>query len=272
MIVVRLVGRLGNQLFQHAFAMSEQKRLGVCAIIDDRLMGDRVSQYFRFKGITRSRLLKRIVFRFNKFPTVYQDGGEDITCFFDEKIRDSTDYYAYFQSETYFARVKDEIRDRIRIRQPFQDAFREKYGPLYRNSKVLAIHCRFGDYIDYHREELGGTNFVLPDSYYEHALDRIPDLDDYLVIVVTDDIQACNERMPRLKNKLVISDSEIMDFQLLMNADKLIIANSTFSWWAAYLNPKDPEVFAPEYWLGFKVSREFPNGIVPARYIKINVL
>jgi hypothetical protein len=271
MIVVRLVGRLGNQLFQYAFAMSEQKRLGIRAVIDDRSMGDRVSQYFRVRGIFRSRILKKIVFRLNKFPTVYQDGAEDIASFFKDRIRNSINYYAYFQSEDYFAGIRNKLWDRFRIRKSFRDAFEEKYGALYKNNKILAIHCRFGDYKDYHREELGGTNFVLPESYYENALDRIPDLDDYLVVMVTDDPQACNDRTPRLKNKLLINDSEIMDFMLLMNADKLIIANSTFSWWAAYLNPKDPEIFAPEYWLGFKVNREFPNGIIPDRFTKIRV-
>src|SRR5882757_8027750 len=99
MIIVRLVGRMGNQLFQYAFAMSEQKRLGTYAVIDDRSQRDLVSRYFSFKGIFQHPLIKRIVFKFNKFPTIYQEGGEEPVSFFTGQVSNSRYYFAYFQSE-----------------------------------------------------------------------------------------------------------------------------------------------------------------------------
>jgi hypothetical protein len=269
MIIVRLIGRMGNQLFQYAFAMSEQKRLRTYAVIDDHLQRDIVSEYFSFKGIFQQRLIQKAVLRLNKFPIVYQDGGEDAEMTLQKEVGNGKSYYAYFQSEVYFGTIKDEIRDRIRIRQRFRDAFRQKYGQLFRDNRILAIHYRFGDYVNWTKEELGGTDFTLPDSYYSNALALIPDLDSYLAVLVTDDIEKCSHRNTHLKHKLVLSDSEIMDFQILMNADKLIIANSSFSWWAAYLNTKHAEVFAPEHWLGFKIGREFPDRIIPPNYIKV---
>jgi Glycosyl transferase family 11 len=269
MIIVRLIGRMGNQLFQHAFAISEQKRLRTYAVIDDRFQRDIVSEYFSFKGIFQNRLIKRIVFRLNKFPIVYQDGGEDVRLILEKEVGNNKYYYAYFQSEKYFETIRAGVRKKIRIRQKFLDEFQQKYGDLFRNNRILAIHYRFGDYVNWTKEDLGGTNFTLPDSYYSNALALIPDLDSYLVLLVTDDIDTCNSRTGHLTNKLVISDSEIMDFQILMNADKLIVANSSFSWWAAYLNIKNAEVFAPEYWLGFKVGREFPHSIIPPHFIKV---
>ena len=53
----------------------------------------------------------------------------------------------------------------------------------------------------------------------------------------------------------------IIDFQLLLNADVAIIANSTFSWWAAYLNPNIQKVFLPRDWLGFRINKLLPPGI-----------
>jgi hypothetical protein len=47
----------------------------------------------------------------------------------------------------------------------------------------------------------------------------------------------------------------------MINADKLIISNSSFAWWGTYLNKKNAEVFAPRYWLGFKIRKEYPVGI-----------
>jgi hypothetical protein len=271
MIIVRLTGRMGNQLFQYAFALSEQRRLNTYAIIDDRSQQDIVSGYFDIKGIFRQSLIKKIVFKFHKFPMVYQEGPDEAKHFFSGQVRNWRYYYAYLQSELYFNGIKDQVKKRFRIKQPFQDEFQRKYGTTFKEKKVLAIHYRFGDYVSWTKEELGGTDFTLPVTYYKNALDQVPDLDQYLIILVTDDIETCNARTEFIKNKMVISDTEIMDFQILMNADKLIIANSSFSWWAAYLNVKNAQVFAPEYWLGFKVKSEFPNGIIPSKYIQVQV-
>lgn len=269
MIIVRLTGRMGNQLFQYAFALSEQRRLRTYAVIDDRYQRDIVSEYFSVPGIFRNKYIKKLVFKFHRFPQVYQEGGEEVTSFAGQQLHNFRYYYAYFQSEIYFKSIKDQVRRRFQIKKPFQQAFEKKYGEMFRDNKVLAIHYRFGDYVEWGKDELGGTNLTLPENYYRNALGLIPDLDKYLVVVVTDDIEICNSRTEHIKNKLVISDSEIMDFQILLHADKLIIANSSFSWWAAYLNKKNAEVYAPEYWLGFKVGSEYPNGIIPPAYTKV---
>jgi hypothetical protein len=250
--------------------MSEQKRLKTYAIIDDRFTPDIVARYFDVKWMFRHKLVKRIVFKFNRLPVINQEGPEEAEPFFAENVRNWRYYYAYFQSEVYFSQVKDQIKRRFRVKEPFVQEFKKKYRDLFDGKKkVLAIHYRFGDYVDWGKDELGGINLVLPESYYINALSQIPDLEDYQIILVTDDVKTCDSRTFYIKNKKIFSDSEIMDFQLLQHADKLIVANSTFSWWAAYLNKKNAEVLAPEFWLGFKVRREFPNGIIPGRYQKV---
>jgi len=269
MIIVKLIGRLGNQLFQYAFAISMQKRFGTYAVIDDRDQRDILSEYFSIRGIYRHKLIKKIIFRFHRFPTVYQDGGEDPSQFFSLNVKNHRYYSAYFQSEQYFKEIRDELKKRIRIKKSFQEAFQTKYGELFSKNKILAIHYRFGDYLHWDKEGLGGPPFTLPDRYYKNALAAIPDLDDHMVVLVTDDADLCDKETKHLKNKMIVSDSEIMDFQILLNADKLIIANSSFSWWAGYLNQKNAQVFAPEYWLGFKIGSEFPNAIIPEKYTRV---
>jgi hypothetical protein len=269
MIIVRLVGRLGNQLFQYAFAMSEQKRLKTYIVIDDRHEKNIASTYFYFKTLLQNNYLNRVVYRFYKFRDVTQLGEEDPDMFISNEIKNSNSYFGYFQSERYFANIKSKIRDKILIKKQFSDQFESKYGKYFRENKVLAVHYRFGDYLEYGEDSLGGKNITLPDIYYNNALKLVQNLDNYLIIIVTDDLKACSSRTAHLSNKLLVSDSEIMDFQILMNADKLIIANSTFSWWAAYLNKKNPEVFAPKYWMGFKIKSEFPKGIIPVMFREV---
>lgn len=270
MIIVKLIGRLGNQLFQYSFALSEQKRLKTYAVIDDREQKDVLSQYFSVRGIYQHPLIKKVVFRFHRFPTVYQDGAEDPAAFMAANVRNNRYYYAYFQSEQYFAPILKELRSRIRIKEPFRKAFEEKYGKLFSSKKILAIHYRFGDYLNWDKEGLGGPGFNLPDRYYRNALAKIPDLGDYQVILVTDDPALCEQQTPFIKEKMIVSDTEIMDFQVLLNAHKLIIANSSFSWWAGYMNANNAEVFAPEHWLGFKIGAEFPNSIIPKSFVRVS--
>jgi hypothetical protein len=118
---------------------------------------------------------------------------------------------------------------------------------------------------------LGGVNLVLPQSYFINACNRIKDIDSYKIIVVTDDKKNACKIFSFLKNKMIISESEIIDFQIIQNSDTVIIANSTFSWWAAFLNKKNPQVCAPEYFVGFKIRKELPEGIIPDNFIKVPV-
>ncbi|RZK12976.1 MAG: hypothetical protein EOO46_01030, partial [Flavobacterium sp.] len=179
-------------------------------------------------------------------------------------------YYGYFQSEQYFKEIADNIRDYFRIKSIYTKAFWQKYGYLF-SQKVLAIHIRLGDYLTWGNEAMGGENMTLPDAYFQNALGMIPNIQDYTVLVITDDIENASHKMQWLQGKKIISDTEIMDFQLLMHADKLIISNSSFAWWAAYLNVKNAETFAPEYWLGFKVNTEIPNNVIPSRFKRVAV-
>ena len=111
----------------------------------------------------------------------------------------------------------------------------------------------------------------LPETYYNNALQQIEKIEDYTVIIVTDDIQNVEGKLEGIKCKVIVSDSEIMDFNMLLHADKLIISNSSFAWWGAYLNKKNAVVFVPQNWLGFKIGKEIPADIIPARFIPVPV-
>ncbi len=119
-------------------------------------------------------------------------------------------------------------------------------------------------------DERGGINASLPNSYYCNALSLIPDLEDYSIIVVTDDVKNMESHYPILKDKMIVSEDEIVDFQILMNAQVVITANSSFSWWAAYLNTNVRKIFAPKCWLGFKVNKEIPWGVIPPEFVPVD--
>lgn len=272
MIGVRLNGRLGNQLFQYALAISLAKGFKTYFIIDHDGKPDYVKKYFKTKKLSNSRISRAVLKKLliNQLPFVNQNNWETTDDIL-PLISNNRFYYGFFQSELYFKNVCCSIQKRIQLKLVYKKAFAEKYGHLFKGEKVLAIHYRLGDYITWGDETTGGINMSLPESYYLNALQEIKNLGEYKILLVTDDIENAATKLPGIKNKLVISDSEIMDFQILMHADKLVISNSSFSWWAAYLNKKNAEVFAPQNWLGFKVNKEMPSNAIPSKFIKVGV-
>ena len=79
---------------------------------------------------------------------------------------------------------------------------------------------------------------------------------------LSDDMPFVKTAFPARSNFFFVSNSEIIDFQLIMNADIAIISNSTFAWWAAYICKKKNHVIAPKNWFGFRIGREHPTGIM----------
>jgi hypothetical protein len=82
------------------------------------------------------------------------------------------------------------------------------------------------------------------------------------VVFVSDDIEFAKKTFGLNTNYYFEQNDEITDFQILLNAQELVIANSSFSWWAAWLNRQNNKVvYAPKYYLGFKVNKYYPAGI-----------
>jgi hypothetical protein len=83
---------------------------------------------------------------------------------------------------------------------------------------------------------------------------------------MSDEPEKIENEFGYIQNKYLSDQTEIIDFQFLNNAAACIISNSTFSWWGAYLNPNNPRVIAPRYWVGFHNGKEFPVDIIPEKF------
>ncbi|UOQ67211.1 alpha-1,2-fucosyltransferase [Hymenobacter volaticus] len=272
MVAVCLNGRLGNQLFQYAFAVSLSRKYKTFYVIDDSCAFDSVRKYFFAISITDGKYLRKIFKRIfaKQLKVIRQTGFEDadkVPVFLDNAY-----YDGYFQSIQYIENIKYELSNIFRIKPEFEKLFLDKYSFIFENinEKVVVLHYRIGDYAVWGNELLGGTNLVLPEVYYENALKLIPNINSCKVVLVTDDAKAVQDKLSFIQNKIIVSDQEIIDFQILMHADKLIISNSTFAWWAAALNQKKTQVFAPEFWIGFKVKKEYPIGIISSNFVKVS--
>lgn len=156
---------------------------------------------------------------------------------------DNINLSGYFQSYKYFENIKKKIKRDFTF-LPF-------YREIIPQKNTLAIHVRRTDYLglsDYH------TN--LPEEYYYSALDSIGDFSE--VVVFSDDIEWC-KTLQIFQGFTFSIGNPYMDLQIMSKCSKHIIANSSFSWWGAWLSESD-NVIAPKQWFGPALSGHSIDG------------
>jgi hypothetical protein len=270
-IRVQTGGRMGNQMFQLAFAHAAAERLGTSYVYGrppfktDEL-GPPLWHLFDVGewGRTPVRLARyaRFLARYGpRAPLVSVEQDQDPTRFMEE-LRDGVVYSGFYQSELWFAGHEEHVRSMFTPRPEFQSEFDDRYGA--RSRPYICMHVRRGDYLE--------TNlWALPTSWFLEALDAVPDRDRYDVVVVSDDPAAVRQELSDAGEIRCEPNSMMVDLLLLMHADVVITSNSSFSWWGAWLNRRGAHVIAPQHWLGFKAGVEEPFGAIPERWKQIPV-
>lgn len=261
MIGVSFNGRLGNQLFQlyfYLYLKSTNKGKPVFFINPNHSYITRYFDLGRYNLVLSkfASLVTRFmpaIFNFKDVHILNISAPREI------QPQPFTIYHGFFQSDWYLINSKEKIE--LKIRKKYARQFESAYGDLFRTHKTVAVHIRRTDYLTY-----GKRDISLPVEYFRQQLNSIPDLDTYKVIFLSDDMAFVKKEFPARENFVFSHNNEIIDFQLIQHADIAIISNSSFAWWAAYLSPKKNLVLAPENWLGFRIGREHPKGIMTPRF------
>ncbi len=288
MIAVRLEGRLGNQLFQYAFIYIAAEKLDTPYYIDQCIEPSRVDKYFKkpdvnkrrfnfsFFGLTEhkhvaSHYLRRFYYKTlaNLYPMALKELGYP-PAQHNIAIQNSTIYYGYFQSAQLLKPFDTLIRNRFVLKNKFTNAFKNKYKSLYKDHTIVTVHIRRTDYLNLGHLNLGGNDLSLPIRYYQKAISNLQDRNIH-IIFITDDQHFVAKHFGHIENKTITNDAEIIDFQHMLNADVCIISNSTFSWWGAWLNPKQNKtVYCPKYYLGYYLKEDYPKNIYPDDWKQID--
>lgn len=228
-------GRLGNQLFEVAAT------IGLALKNNDSygFPSWEYSNYCNLKDCYYDKLL---------FNNIYQEP------FFQHKeisYCSSLDLRGYFQSDKYFKFYKNKIIDFL---LPNIDIKPE--------DGTCGIHVRRGDYLSF-----ADCYNILDMNYYQRAMDKIK-ANKY--IIFSDDIKWCKNifigsNFEFSENKNVYEDLAIMSKQ----CEHMIIANSSFSWWGAYLNQNfDKKIIAPINWFGPKLPHNTKD-LLPLEWMKL---
>ncbi len=268
MIGVRLIGRFGNQMFQYAFAMHTAKQLGTGFFLKGnkyfKMCLDRYFELPSYSGFrNRLRMFGKGGLPVNEFPptATHEDNKKKFG-------KNGCMYSGYYQSEKYFLETSPDIKREFAIKAKWKINARE-YLKINNDKPLLVMHVRRTDYVTQGDDTLGGADISLPPQYYDACLWKIDKLENYNIVFVTDEPAHVKKIYSHLKPIVSSSADLIVDFQILMAADVLVLANSSYSWWGAYLNEKNARVLAPKYWYGFRVKKDYPPDVIPDHWEKI---
>lgn len=177
----------------------------------------------------------------------------------------------YWQSCQYAQCVEDELRAELAFRLPAQGRNLDLLNQINACASPVSLHVRRGDYT-----LTAEGNIALPLNYYDKAIHTILTLyPNATFFVFSDDIEYAKANLPLGRGTVFVDHNDSYnaheDLRLMAACHQHVIANSTFSWWGAWLNSRTGKtVIAPRHWL---LSREsyFPN-LFPPSWILLDSL
>lgn len=287
MVIVELSGGLGNQMFQYALYL-KLKSLGKDVEIDTSLCNSQdasryqkladafgielepipVKEANRIRGfaVGGSKVVN-LFYRLTKSKkiTIYEDKIDDYQdCIFE---LDDVLLSGYWQSEQYFASIKDEIKKAFTFHYISDE--NQKLAQKMCDENSVSIHIRRTDYLNDTNRLIYGD--ICTENYYENAIKYMRShLDSPIFYVFSDDVEW-------IKNSSIITDDMIIvennnydksyqDMFLISSCKNNVIANSTFSWWGAYLKTNVGLVVCPSRWLN---NHDVIDNIVCANWVRI---
>lgn len=269
MISVKIMSGLGNQLFQYASAYALAKKLNTSLTLDiSHYLGSKDFRKFElgklnlhFASFTKKTAFKSFITEISKskkirnwlnlysMPSYFieEDYGHNDSFM---RLRNNTYLDGYFQSVYYFEHNKADLKEQFKCIAPSSYILEWKNRCMDCNS--VAIHIRRTDYMD------NSFYYQIPNTYYDHALQIIEKkIDNPQFLIFSDDYAWLKKNKYAFPINAILMETRdaVTDFEVMKSCKHFIIANSTFSWWAAWLGDYHEKiVVAPRQW-----SNAHPN-------------
>ena len=285
MIITRLHGRLGNQMFQYAVGRALADRAGVPLALDSRgaiLRGEGVltrvfdlelADPVHLPPLKQTNPLRYAIWRgigqkVGAKPYFRRERGLGYNPAF-EDWSDNSYLHGYWQSQKYFQNSAERIRSDFTF-PAFSNQQNAEMAARIAESTAISLHVRRGDYLTF------AAHVLCDQAYYDAALAKVLDglQGDPIVYVFSDDPQWAKDNLSLPCEKVVVDfngpETDFEDMRLMSLCQHNIIGNSSFSWWAAWLNQTPGRrVAGPAKWFGDpKLSN--PD-IFPHDWLRISV-
>ena len=274
-------GRLGNQMFQYAFIRGMSKKYGYDFIIPDA-NSDRFDNY----GLFDCFKLEVCKTGEGSYPTLECRDTAFNQKFLDD-CSDNTNYSGVFQTEKYFANATEELRKDFTFHKEILDPCQEFIDNV---GDAIFLHVRRGNSNlvgnrgeKWSYQMLQDYHPLMKKEYYLEALSHFDE--SKKVIVLSDTIDWCKKQDWLQDDRFLFSDSSYevfddgasvpyIDLCLMSLCSGGIIANSSMSWWGAWLQNDTGKIIAPNPWYGAK-AYNYGNAelcdadLIPERWKKL---
>ena len=287
MIIIKLKGGLGNQMFQYSFGHKLALKLNAELALD-------IDEDTELKGLKQDIVRPFLLNRFNIKATIATP--EEITrirspfkLYLEKLFRKLKNYNYYkfdpqtlnikdnsyleghwWQSEKYFKDIRQQILGDFTLSKDLSTDSEKIAESIKLTQSPVSLHIRRGDYANdpttlaYHG--------LAPIEYYKKAISVIQEKRDHPIFYIfSDDIEWVKENFPLPALSQIVSDKNIPEYEelaLMTLCKDHIIANSSFSWWGAWLGQdKNKIVIAPSQWITDKDIDT--NDIYPEEWIRI---
>lgn len=294
MIVTKLQGGHSNQLFQYATGRSLAMRLGVDLFMDRQWFGaiaeGDTRRVYELDGYTfeqkfigpesftlaeaadRLSQLRRVLRRTPRKPLLehhrQQGNGFDEAVL---RLPDDSYLEGWWQDERYFTEIRQTLLEEIELKDPMTAIDAERLRQI-RAGVSVSVHVRRGDYVS--NAATRAFHGVLGGSYYEAALECIVQLTGERALelfVFSNDIAWCKQELELGYPTTFIDsgNSGAEDMRLMKHCRHHVVANSSFSWWGAWLSDHPGKVVvAPKNWFN-DATANAETEIVPAGWVRI---
>jgi hypothetical protein len=287
MIVSRIIGGLGNQMFQYAAGRALALQRGVHFAIDRRVFAEYKTHAFGLhcfraelvdapveqlhSSAVKETRINRILRPFLRTPlNIYSER----TFTFDPEVAslpDGTYLDGYWQSEKYFADAAATIRSDFTVRYAPSVA-NERWLERIAAGNSVSVHVRRGDYVtNVHAAAVHGTCNL---DYYRRSVEHVRRASgtDPVLYVFSDDPDWVTENLRLPYETHLVRDNDATtnyeDLRLMTACRHHIIANSSFSWWGAWLDgSKDAITIAPKQW--FATDTPDARDLIPQRWVRL---
>lgn len=278
MKIVKVIGGLGNQMFQFALYKTLQKQFPDERVLLDlhcfngyhKHRGFEIGQLFHAKYEEASlREVAKVAYPYPNYqcwrfgsrilPNRKTMLKEKANYAFDSTAltrKGDTYYDGYWQHEEYFLTIREDLLQTFAFTGFEENGKNQETALLVTNKNSCAIHVRRGDYV---KDKLFCN--ICDIEYYQRAIQLMTEkVHPDLFCIFSDDIPWCHKHLPSLlgETQIVYADwnmgkDSFYDMHLMSLCHHQIIANSSFSWWGAWLNTNEGQtVIAPQKWWNIK--------------------